>query len=93
MCPGTQALIHGGAPRVSLETALTVGCVSLRPGPPKQVQPRPPEAASSFRASTAFCHSASKRITWWTIPVRCGRTYAEVTNESCVRCGSSRKQW
>jgi hypothetical protein len=77
--PGTQALIQGGAPSRSFDAESDVGCVSDRPGPPKQVQPLPPEASFSRRASVAFWPDASNRITWCTIVERCGLITALVT--------------
>ena len=61
--PGTHALIHCGEPRRSLAAFPADARVSVSCGPPKHVQPLPPEAASSRRASVALSPVASKRIT------------------------------
>ena len=91
--PGTHALIHCGEPRRSLAAFPADARVSVSCGPPKHVQPLPPDFASSRRASVALSPVASKRITWWTISVRCGFTTADVTNMFCVSFGSRSMQW
>ena len=49
--PGTQALIHCGEPSRSLAMLPADARVSVSSGPPKQVQPLPPDAALRRRAS------------------------------------------
>ena len=91
--PGTQALIHGGEPSRSLGPLPAAPRVSVSSGPPKHVQPFPPDAASRRRASVAFAPAASKRIAWCTSVRRCGFTTAEVTYMSCASFGSRSMQW
>ena len=87
--PRRRSRAAGRAGRSRRRAARSTG----RFGPPKHVQPLPPFSRSAASRRVACAPAASYRITWCTIPVRCGWISAPVTNASCFSFGSSRKQW